>query len=99
MPQRRKTLAFTLTELMVVIAVIVILIGILIPVVSRVRTAAYEARTKAFLAELSGAMDNYFSDQHAYPGPFSNDQIYTELSGVQPPSVVWMHNGSQASFA
>jgi prepilin-type N-terminal cleavage/methylation domain-containing protein len=74
-PSRRRGNAFTLIELLVVIGIIVVLISILIPVVARVRMAAQTTSTKAFLSNLSQAIDTYNSEQHAYPGPLSNSEI------------------------
>ena len=71
----QKRSAFTLVELLVVIGIIAVLIGILIPVVGRVRTNAYIADTKNFLNVLQGAIERYHNDFRAYPGPVSNNQI------------------------
>jgi type II secretory pathway pseudopilin PulG len=70
----RRT-AFTLVELLVVIGIIVLLVGILIPTVARVRQSAQAADTSSGLQALSSACDRYFQDFRAYPGPFSNQQI------------------------
>ncbi|MGD1276856.1 MAG: hypothetical protein ABR964_06500 [Tepidisphaeraceae bacterium] len=66
---------FTIVELLVVIGLILLLIGILLPTVSKVRQAGYVADTQQELSQLSTAIQNYYSVFHSYPGPFSNDQI------------------------
>jgi type II secretory pathway pseudopilin PulG len=71
---RRRT-AFTLTELLIVIGIIVLLISILIPVVSRVRTSAQVAGTRNFLNQLVAACERYYNDQRAYPGPIPNANV------------------------
>ncbi len=73
--KRQSARGFSLVELLVVIGIIAVLIGILIPVVGRVRTAARVADTQAFLGQLASAIDNYHGVFHSYPGPLSNDQI------------------------
>jgi len=74
---------FTVIELLVVIGLILLLIGILVPVVSKVRRAGYVADTQQELSQLSTAIQSYYSDFHSYPGPFSNDQIEGTAAGFK----------------
>jgi type II secretory pathway pseudopilin PulG len=67
--------AFTTIELLVVIGIIVALIGILIPVVGKVRESAKATDTAAWVQQLGGAIEAYHSDFRAYPGPLHNDKI------------------------
>jgi prepilin-type N-terminal cleavage/methylation domain-containing protein len=73
--QRFTRSGFTLVELMVVIGIIVVLVGILIPVVSRVRMSGYAANTQQEISVIENAIARYYDDFHAYPGPFPNSQI------------------------
>jgi len=84
--RNRRRRGFTLVELLVVIGIIALLVGILIPVVSRVRTAAYGANTKALMQKISAACSTYQLTFNAYPG------IMPNLAYTDPPSL-----GSQFS--
>jgi len=75
MPQNRPRRAFTLTELLIAIGIIVILIGLLLPVVTKVRRAAYSASTQSQISTLTSAIEAYHNDFNAYPGPLPLNQI------------------------
>jgi prepilin-type N-terminal cleavage/methylation domain-containing protein len=78
---------FTLIELLVVIGILVVLAGILLPVISRVRDNARAADTRAQVGTLSALMQAYYGDHNAYPGPLSNMQIRTALGGQTAPII------------
>jgi type II secretory pathway pseudopilin PulG len=81
----RISQGFTLVELLVVIGIIIILVGILLPVISKIRYAAYGADTQNEISQISSACSSYYSTYHAYPGPFSNDD--TTGSGAKTQAV------------
>ena len=66
---------FTLIELLVVLAIIAILIGILLPAISALRTQGYVSSTTAEMATVQAACLMYHSNYDAYPGPFSESDI------------------------
>ena len=63
----RSKKAFTLIELLTVIAIIGILAGILIPTVSSVKTSANKAKTKAQFGQWSVAMGLFKNEYGYYP--------------------------------
>jgi prepilin-type N-terminal cleavage/methylation domain-containing protein len=73
--RRRKWRGFTLIELLVVISIIGVLVGILLPVISKVRLAAKGAATSAQLSAIAAAIQAYYGDFKAYPGPLANNQL------------------------
>lgn len=66
-------------EILVVLGLIVLLAGILIPVVSKVRSAAYATDSNQRISVISTAIQQYYQEFRAYPGPFRNEQIGDDL--------------------
>lgn len=64
---KRPHRGFTLTEILVVIGIIVILVAILVPMVSRTRRSADAARMKLDIQAIVTALEQYKSDVHDYP--------------------------------
>ena len=67
--------AFTLIELLTVIAIIGILAGIIIPAAGGVKTSANKAKTKAMFSQWSLAMDLFKSDYGYYPAIGTNNKV------------------------
>jgi prepilin-type N-terminal cleavage/methylation domain-containing protein len=60
--------AFTLVELLTVIAIIAVLMGLLFPAVNSVRTSARNAQAKNDLVNLVTAIRAYYTEYGKYPG-------------------------------
>jgi prepilin-type N-terminal cleavage/methylation domain-containing protein len=87
-PARR---GFTLTELLVVIGIIALLIGILIPTVSRVQRSARTADTAALISSLDASCQAYFGDFSAFPGIFPDRMLgpdYADTAALNEPTDV-----------
>jgi prepilin-type N-terminal cleavage/methylation domain-containing protein len=88
MSEHRPRRGFTLTELLIAIGIIVLLIGLLLPVVTKVRMSAYGASTASQISVLSSAIEQYHNDFNAYPGPLPLNQInYTGASASDPNAI------------
>ena len=73
---KSRSRGFTLTEILVVIGIVVLLISILIPVVSKARRAAQVATVNAQINDLAGIIQQYAQDYGgALPGPLTYQQI------------------------
>ncbi len=93
----RSKKGFTLVEIMIVVAIIVLLAAIAIPNLLRARLSANEATAIAAMRTLSTAMESYRAAQSppAYPGALSS------LSNATPPyidSVLGSGNKSGYTF-
>jgi prepilin-type N-terminal cleavage/methylation domain-containing protein len=80
-PAGRPSGAFTLIELLTVIAVLGILVTILVPSVVAVKTASRKAYTSALLSTLSDAVNTFMTDEVVGKRTYPPSQIDTGASG------------------
>src|SRR5258706_11077018 len=71
---RGRIKAFTLVELLVVIGIIALLIGILVPTISKARESGRTAACLANLRQLTAAAYSYSVDHNNYIIPVGNSQ-------------------------
>src|SRR5258706_7373459 len=69
---RGRIKAFTLVELLVVIGIIALLIGILVPTISKARESGRTAACLSNLRQLTAAAFNYAADHNHYIIPVGN---------------------------
>ncbi len=80
MPRTRPTVSrrpsgFSLIELLVVVSIIVLLIGILIPTLGAVRTAARKTQAQAMASQFVNAMAAFKADKRRLPGYFNTEDM------------------------
>src|SRR5215831_3638768 len=73
LPPKPHLRAFTLIELLVVIAIIAILAALLLPALSRAKSAGLSAGCKSNLHQIGIALSLYVGDAHKYPLAASSD--------------------------
>src|SRR5215475_7258267 len=78
---RIRQLAFTLIELVVVIAVIVILVGLVLSTVGYVQKKAARSRAETEIAAMSAACESYKADNGVYPNNADTDGLNAQTSG------------------
>lgn len=66
MPDKRATRAFTLVELLVIMAIIAVLIGVLLPALSRARDASYRLSCSSNIRQFGIYLRMYASMQRDY---------------------------------
>ncbi len=66
-PEGPRRCAFTLIELLLVVAIIALLAGLLLPVLARGRVAANSARCRSNLRQIGYTLQMYVGDMRAYP--------------------------------
>ena len=89
----RSAPAFTLIELLTVIAIIAVLMGLLFPAMSAVKNAAKKAQAKNDATQIVNAVKAYYSEYGKYPTRENgapgdtefntdNDQLFNVLRGI-----------------
>jgi prepilin-type processing-associated H-X9-DG protein len=91
---RRRSSAFTLVELLVVIGIIALLIGMLLPVISRAQQASRATKCMSNLRVIAQALFNYSADNRgfvvpAYNLPFAPGAATNFTGGPQQPMEGW----------
>lgn len=88
--RRRSNAAFTLVELLVVIGIIAILIGVLLPALSRARSSANLVACQANLREMGHAIQMYtIANKSSLPPGFYQNET-TAQSGTQGTFTRWV---------
>ena len=80
--QSNRKAAFTIVELLTVMSIIVILIGLLVPSLNKVRRYAYSVRQKAQFHSIEVAMDLFYIEYEGYPNSDAEDEDGKDYCGA-----------------
>jgi prepilin-type N-terminal cleavage/methylation domain-containing protein len=83
MPDYNKTRAFTLIELLIVVAIIAILAAIAVPNFLEAQVRAKVARVRTEMRSLAVALEAYRTDQPAYPPYFLSPSIRVQPTSAR----------------
>ena len=78
----RKDAAFTIIELLIAIAIIVVLAGMIMATAGYVQKKGYRSRTEAEIAAISAALENYRADNGVYPRDEVTDNFSVSTTSV-----------------
>ena len=68
-PRSRQPSGFTLTELLIVLAIVAVLAALIFGITSAMRTKAYKIRELANMRDITASVVNYAADRGVLPGP------------------------------
>lgn len=77
-----KKRAFTIVELLTVMSIIVILIGLLVPALNKVKRYAYDVRQQAQLHSISAAIELFSNESGGYPSSSARDPMDLPYCGA-----------------
>lgn len=75
------TCAFTLIELLIVMAIIIVLAGLILATSNYVQKKGYRSRAEAEIAAISAALENYKADNGVYPSAADTNALLPNKMG------------------
>jgi prepilin-type processing-associated H-X9-DG protein len=88
-PRRKRAGAFSLVELLIVIALLGMLVGLLVPAVQKAREAANRNTCQNNLRQIAAALHNYHDDQGAFPAGYVASGPYVDGATDTSPGWGW----------
>jgi len=73
--------AFTLIELLIVMAIVIVLAGLILATANYVQKKGYRSRAEAEIAAISAALENYKADNGVYPSTVETNTLKANTMG------------------
>jgi prepilin-type N-terminal cleavage/methylation domain-containing protein len=93
---RSTARAFTLIELLIVMAIIIVLAGLILATANYVQKKGYRSRAEAEIAAVSAALENYKADNGVYPSTTETNALKANTMGD--PTAAGYTNASLALY-
>jgi prepilin-type N-terminal cleavage/methylation domain-containing protein len=77
----KRSAAFTLIELLIVMAIILVLAGLILATSNYVQKKGYRSRAEAEIAAISAALENYKADNGVYPSAADTNALKPNTMG------------------
>lgn len=98
-PQPRATRGFSLVELVVVLAILTLLAGVAVPIVSSQLDRANVARAKSDLAVLAGAFVQHRSDTSYWPANTNTTTVTTSAESLEDFACLYANTWSRGGWS
>jgi len=86
--KKSKTYAFTLIELLIVIAIIAVLAGLVLGAASSVQKKGARSRAEAEIAAIGAALESYKADNGDYPLNANSNNSLALVTNLMPPPTI-----------
>lgn len=86
-----RAYAFTIIELLIVMAIILVLAGLILATSNYVQKKGYRSRAEAEIAAISAALENYKADNGVYPSNAATNGLNPTATTIDPNASLYLY--------